>query len=74
MKGVRDLSPLRTAPVLEEVELLDMNHLKADDLRPLVGLPNLKAVTLGLGSLHKRDAVRAFLSLPDVDKDLDWRQ
>lgn len=73
MKGLRDLAPLRTAPALEEVALVDMRHLVPEDLRPLVGLPRLRAVTAGLGSLRKNAAAEAMLGLPDVRGPFDWR-
>jgi hypothetical protein len=74
MKGVRDLRPLATAPALEGLELVDMRHLQPDDLRPLVGLANLKAVTVGLGSRRKNDAAAALLGLPPVREQYDWTQ
>lgn len=66
MKGLRDLRPLATAPALEQLLLVDMRHLQPEDLRPLVGLPNLKGVTVGLGSLRKNAAAEALLQLPDA--------
>jgi hypothetical protein len=50
-----------------------MGHLKPDDLRPLVGLPQLKAVTPGLGSLRKNSAAHALLGLPTVRGAMAWR-
>jgi hypothetical protein len=73
MKGLRDLRPLATAPALEEVVLIDMRHLKVDDLRPLLGLPRLKAVSPGLGSLRKNEAAASMLGLPGVSRPYDWR-
>ncbi|HTG42351.1 MAG TPA: hypothetical protein VK697_12140 [Methylomirabilota bacterium] len=72
MKGLRDLSPLATAPALESVELIDMRHLKPEDLAPLIGLPRLKAVTPGLGSRRKNEAAAAMLGLPYVSGPFDW--
>jgi hypothetical protein len=72
MKGIRDLSPLATAPALEGIELIDMRHLLPQDLAPLVGLPRLRAVTPGLGSLRKNDAAAALLGLPAVREPFDW--
>ena len=72
MKGLRDLRPLATAPALEAVELIDMRHLQPEDLAPLVGLPNLKAVTPGLGSRRKNEAATALLGLPLVRTPDDW--
>jgi hypothetical protein len=50
-----------------------MRHLTPDDLRPLVGLPNLRAVTPGLGSRRKNDAAATMLGLPPVSGPFDWR-
>jgi hypothetical protein len=73
MKGLRDLSPLATAPALERVELIDMRHLRPEDLAPLTGMPRLKAVTPGLGSHRKNQAAAAMLGLPAVRGPDDWR-
>jgi hypothetical protein len=72
MKGLHDLRPLATAPALEAVELIDMRHLQPEDLSPLVGLRNLKAVTPGLGSRRRNDAATALLGLPLVRTPDDW--
>lgn len=66
MKGIRDLRPLATAPALEQLALVDMLHLQPEDLRPLVGLQNLKGVDVGLGSDRKNKAARALLQLPEA--------
>jgi hypothetical protein len=73
MKGLRDLRPLATAPSLKELLLIEMPQLQVDDLRPLLGLPRLRAITLGLGSTRKNDAAKALLDLPPVTEPLDWR-
>ena len=73
MKGLRDLRPLATAPALEGIELIDMRHLQPEDLGPLVGLPQLKEVTPGLGSRRKNEAATALLGLPPVRGPFDWR-
>ena len=72
MKGLRDLGPLATAPALEAIELIDMRHLQPKDLAPLAGLPNLKAVTPGLGSRRRNEAATAMLGLPLVREPFDW--
>jgi len=73
MKGLRDLRPLATAAALEELLLVEMPQLQVDDLRPLTGLPKLRAVTIGLASAGKNDAAKAMLGLPPVTNALDWR-
>jgi hypothetical protein len=73
MRGLRDLRPLATAPALEDVVLIDMPHLKPEDLRPLVGLPRLKGVTAGLGSMRENAAAHSLVGLPEVDGPIDWR-
>jgi internalin A len=74
MKGIRDLGPLTTAPALEAVGLVDMRHLQPQDLALLKGLPHLRAVTPGLGSLRKNAAAAAMLGLPSISRQDDWRQ
>lgn len=74
MKGLRDLRPLATAPALEQLLLIDMRHLQPEDLRPLVGLPNLKGVDIGLGSDRKNNAARTLLQLPEATQATGgWR-
>ena len=73
MKGLHDLRPLASAPALEELLLIDMPQLQVEDLAPLVGLPRLRAVTVGLGSARRNDAAEAMLGLPPVTGSFDWR-
>jgi len=73
MKGIRDLRPIATAPVLEELVLGDLAQLQPEDLRPLVGLPRLRAVTAHLGGAKKNAEAQALLGLPEVDFTWDWR-
>ncbi len=73
MKGIHDLRPLASAPVLEELILDDMPQLQPSDLAPLVGLPHLKSVSPGIG-IKKSDAVRALLGLPEVNGPFDWQE
>ena len=72
MKGLHDLRPLATARVLEAVELIDMRHLKPEDLAPLATAPRLQAVTPGLGSRRRNDAAAVLLGLPPVREPDDW--
>jgi len=74
MRGLRDLRPLASAPSLEELLLIDMAHLRPEDLRPLAGLTKLKAATFALGSRRKNEAAEASLGLPPAkDFKIDWR-
>jgi hypothetical protein len=54
--------------------LIDMRQLQPEDLAPLARLPNLKAVTPGLGSRRKNEAAAALLNLPPVREPDDWRK
>lgn len=75
MKGLRDLRPLATAPALEQLLLIDMRHLQPEDLRPLVGLPSLKGIDIGLGSDRKNRAAEALLHLPEATRlEGGWRE
>ena len=73
MKGLRSLAPLATAPALRDVVLVDLRQLAAEDVTPLAGLPGLRGVSLGLGSIRKNEAARRLLGLPDVKTADDWR-
>lgn len=68
LKGLRDLTPLCTAPTLEEVLLLNMGHLSVDDVRCLARIPTLRRALVALGSQRKNDAVHAFLPLPAPER------
>ena len=68
LKRLTDLSPLREAPALEELSLFKSPHLSVDDLGCLVGHPTLKALSVGLGSKRKTDAVAKLLPLPRPGK------
>jgi len=68
MKGLNDLRSVADAPMLEELCIIDMRHLKPEELRPFVGHPTLKRATVGLGSMKKNEAVKELLGLPDVDR------
>lgn len=75
MRGLSDLRALATAPALEQLRLIDMRHLQPEDLRPLVGLPNLKGIDIGLGSDRKNKAARALMQLPEAnDSKGGWRE
>lgn len=64
MKGLRDLTPLLTAPGLQRVALIDMGHLQPEDVAPLAGHPRLQQLRAGLGSKRKNDAVAELVPLP----------
>lgn len=49
MKGLRDLTPLESAPVLEEFALVAGESNKPKDLEPVLRNPSLKRVSAGFG-------------------------
>jgi internalin A len=73
MKGLGSLAPLATAPALRDLVLIDLPQLAAEDLAPLVGLPGLRGVSIGLGSIRKNEAARRLIGLPEVRHHDDWR-
>jgi hypothetical protein len=73
MRGLKDLRPLASAPRLEQLLLIDMGHLRMEDLRPLAGLAQLRAATFALGSRRKSDAAEALFGLPPARTSKDWR-
>lgn len=69
MKGLNDLTPLLSAPALQDVLLVDMGHLQPEQVGVLAEHPSLKRATVGLGSARKNDAVKQLLNLPRADYD-----
>jgi hypothetical protein len=74
MKGLRSLAPLATAPALRNLVLIDLRQFGLEDLEPLRSAPSLRGVNLGLGSIRRNEAGRAFLGLPAVTEPDDWRE
>ena len=67
MKGLTDLTPLLTAPALEELILIEMGHLLPEQIAPLAAHGNLRRAYIAMGSLKKDRAAMAVLSLPEAD-------
>lgn len=75
MKGLTDVCGLSDATGLEELFLIDMAHLRPEDVGCLVGHPSLRAATIGLGSLRKNETAVEMLGLPRVSSGkADWRR
>jgi hypothetical protein len=68
LKSLTDLSPLLTAPALEELEVWESRHLKPEDFKFLVGHPTLTHASIALGSRKKHEAVQELLPLPRPGK------
>ena len=71
MNGLTDLAPLRQAPSLTQLAVVDMGHLQPEAFAPLVGHPTLEALRFGLGSRRKNEAVKRIIDLPSEG---DWRK
>lgn len=72
MKGLSDLAPLAGAPALEQLNLIDMGHLRLEHLEPLKGHPTLASARFGLGSSKRNSAAKAAFELPPTEPpDLD---
>jgi hypothetical protein len=67
MKGLTDLRPLRGAPGLRDLALVDMPQLRWEHLEPWVDLPTLQALRLGTGSRKRNAEFRARLGYPDTE-------
>ncbi len=65
MKGITDLRPLLSAPELETVSLIEMQHLKPEDVGVLAAHPTLQYVRAGLGSTRKNEEARRLVGLPE---------
>ncbi len=59
MKGLKDFSPLLTAPTLEEFYHCDARGMKPDDYAGVLKIPTLKRAGAGLGSISKNNEFRA---------------
>ena len=64
MKGLKDLSPVAEAPVLEELFVVASNQFRPEDFKPFIGHAHLKAATIGLGSTRKNEEAQKLLGLP----------
>jgi Leucine-rich repeat (LRR) protein len=64
LKRLTDLSPLLSAPALEELYLVKSAHLRPEHLECLVGHPTLRAAAIALGSKRKDAAADKLLPLP----------
>lgn len=64
MKGIRDLSPLREAPRLENLAVISAMHMQPSDFACLKNHPSLRGLTAGLGSTKRNDAVQSMIGLP----------
>lgn len=74
LKKLTDLQAVADAPSLEELVVAGMLHLKPDALRPFVGHPALKRVTIGLGSKRKNEIAKELVGgLPDVTHGTDFQ-
>jgi delta 1-pyrroline-5-carboxylate dehydrogenase len=72
MKGLRDLSPLATAPALEELVVGDTLQVQPEDFTAVAKLPTLKRASVFLGSNRRNEAVKQLLGLPPVEL-YSWR-
>jgi hypothetical protein len=67
LKGLTDLRPLRGAPGLRDLDLVDMPQLRWEHLEPLVDHPTLHALRLGTGSKKRNAELLARLGYPDTE-------
>jgi len=67
MKALIDLTPLLTAPALEELILTQMGHLLPGQIAPLAAHPTLRRASMAMGSQKKTSAAQAALPLPRAD-------
>ncbi|NYT94616.1 hypothetical protein [Salinispora sp. H7-4] len=66
LRGVDSLEPLRRVPKLEEL-LVTESKLPVEAFRPLVGMPSLRRVGVGLGSQRRNEEVKKLLAKPAPD-------
>lgn len=66
LRGADSLEPLRRVPKLEEL-LVTESKLPVEAFRPLVGMPSLRRVGVGLGSQRRNEEVEKLLAKPAPD-------
>jgi hypothetical protein len=71
MKGVTDLAPIRQAPNLRQLAVVDMGHLQPEAFAPLAGQSALESLRVGLGSKRKNEAVDRLMGLR---REGEWRK
>ncbi|MEO6021510.1 MAG: hypothetical protein ABIP45_14795 [Knoellia sp.] len=71
MKGLTDLAPIRNAPSLRQLAVVDMAHLQPEAFAPLTEHRTLESLRAGLGSKRKNDAVDSLMGLPRTG---DWKK
>jgi internalin A len=71
MKSLTDLRPLRNAPALRDLNLVDMPQLRWEHLEPLMNHPTLRGLRLGTGSKKRNADFRARLGYPDTEAPSD---
>lgn len=64
LKALDDLSPLLSAPALEELVVFESRNLKPEHFECLTQHPTLTHAVVALGSRRKNDAVKSLLPLP----------
>jgi len=64
LKSLTDLTPLLTAPALEELVVYNSNHLRPEHFECLTDHPTLRKAVVGIGSKKRNEAVDRMLNLP----------
>jgi internalin A len=72
MKGLSDLSPLATAPALEQLHVIDMRHINLEQLKCLIGHPTLHEATFGLGNLKRNAEAQELVGVPTVTTPFEF--
>ena len=66
LRMIKDLEFLLSIPNLEDVLVLNMNHLAVEDFSILSKNKSIRSVWTALGSVEKDVAIKAMLKLPRV--------
>jgi hypothetical protein len=67
MKGLTDLRPLRTAPALTDLTLVDVPRLRWEHVEVLRDHPTLQRLRLGTGSIKRNKEYESRLGYPDTE-------
>jgi len=74
MKGLKDISSLESAPVLEEFVHWGARDMQPEDYLFLLRKPSLKRVSVGFGSDKKNNRFKGLLREHDIETDSVWKE
>ncbi len=74
MKRLLDLTPVSLAPNLQDLIVVDCPQFRVAHFEPFVGHRQLRAATIGTGSVKRNDEIEKLLGHPSAGHKLPWRE